>query len=153
MWEMVMIFSLIFIGFLFTHICEVRWTRYLVCESLHIIWAKGWLLPTLCRRRDLGCSRTQGGLKSPPKPNEPFKALTQRITSTVRSAKAREGKSWILVFHTSLTLFTEFTTTLLLFLEVLLSVFVSVLFTFTNDYNIICPDNTLQKQMILLEYF
>lgn len=91
---MVMIFSLIFIWFLFTHICEVRWTWYLVCESLHIIWTKGWLLPTLCRRRDLGCSRAQGGLKSPPKPNEPLKALTQRITSTVRSAKAREGKSW-----------------------------------------------------------
>ncbi len=38
-----MIFSLIFIGLLFTHICEARWTRYLVCESLQIILVKSCL--------------------------------------------------------------------------------------------------------------
>ncbi len=38
-----MIFSLIFIGLLFTHICEARWTQYLVCESLQIIWVKSCL--------------------------------------------------------------------------------------------------------------
>lgn len=51
-----------------------------------------------CKGRNAGCSVTQGGLKSPPKPNELLKALTQRITSTIRSAKAREGSLKFLFF-------------------------------------------------------
>lgn len=43
------------IVFLFTHIWGARWTWYLVCESLHFVWARSWLSAEIWP--------AQGGLK------------------------------------------------------------------------------------------
>lgn len=79
---------------LYTHL----WSKVNSMSSMRITsFYKGKELSE-CKGRDLDCSGTRGGLKSPPKPNELLKALTQRITSTIRSAKAREGSLEFLFF-------------------------------------------------------
>lgn len=141
-----MIFSLIFIGLLFTHKVNSISSKWIALNNIGKELSE-------CKGRDLGCSGTQGGLKSPQKPNELLKSLTQRITNTIRSAKAREGSLEFLFFIQAWPC-----------LQCLLSVSLSTAslchvskmgtfeFLTLNTYKW-CPDITIRKKLNLLEYF
>ncbi len=107
-----------------------------------------------CKGRDPGCSGTQGGLKSPQKPNELLKALTQRITSTIRSAKAREGSLEIQFFLSSLTLFIVFTLSFSFYCQSLSCQQNGYIWVFDFEHlKMMSRHHITEKRDNLLEYF